>query len=216
MVKLKIFTFNPFAENTYIVWDDTSNEAVIVDPGCSYEEENHQVKNFISTNNISLKYLINTHCHLDHIFGCRFIKNRYNPIYYIPELDLPLLQNAAKQAEIFGINFDKTPEPDNFITEQIPLSIGLTKINFLFTPGHTPGEYCIYFPSEEICLTGDVLFKGNIGRTDLWGGDYEILIESIKQKIFTLPDDTKIYPGHGDKSSLFIEKKENPYLQHIN
>jgi glyoxylase-like metal-dependent hydrolase (beta-lactamase superfamily II) len=111
-----------------------------------------------------------------------------------------------------GVEIEKLPMPDEFITEELMLNIGDTVPEFLFTPGHTPGEYCIYFEKEKFCLTGDVLFKGNIGRTDLWGGDYRILFDSIKQKLFTLPDDTLIYPGHGENSEIGFEKRSNPFL----
>ncbi len=215
MIKLKSFTFNAFAENTYIVWEDETKEAVIIDPGCFYDDEKEELKNFISEHKLIVKFLINTHCHLDHIFGVGFIKNEYKPIYYSPEPDLPLLQNAQKQAKTFGIEMDKIIEPDEFITEDIVLMLGQSKINFLFTPGHSPGEYCIYLPVEKLCVTGDVLFNGGIGRTDLWGGDYDMLMDSIARKLLTLPDETRIYPGHGDKSTIGVEKSENPFLKNF-
>ncbi|MDP2303629.1 MAG: MBL fold metallo-hydrolase [Ignavibacteria bacterium] len=213
MIKIKSFVFSPFSENTYIVWDEESRETAIIDPGTLENYEVEELTNFVRHNNLQVKYLINTHCHLDHIFGNSKIKQIYNPKFYAPELDIPLLQNATKQGSQFGIKFDDSPLPDEYISEELYLSLGIGGFTFLFTPGHTPGEYCIYFKEEKFCITGDVLFLESIGRTDLWGGDYERLIESIKTKLFTLPDETIIYPGHGETSTIGYEKKFNPFLK---
>jgi glyoxylase-like metal-dependent hydrolase (beta-lactamase superfamily II) len=213
MIKIKSFVFSPFSENTYIVWDEESRETAIIDPGTLENYEVEELTNFVRHNNLQVKYLINTHCHLDHIFGNNKIKQIYNPKFYAPELDIPLLQNATKQGAQFGIKFDDSPLPDEYISEELNLSLGIGGFTFLFTPGHTPGEYCIYFKEEKFCITGDVLFLRSIGRTDLWGGDYDRLIESIKTKLFTLPDETIIYPGHGESSSIGYEKKFNPFLK---
>ena len=130
----------------------------------------------------------------------------------MPEKDIPLFEKGVEQAESFGIKMKSSPISDNYFDELLQLFIGKIEINFLFTPGHTLGEYSIFFPSKNICFTGDVLFKESIGRTDLWGGNYEMLLQSIKNKLFTLSDDTTIYPGHGEKSSILYEKKNNPFL----
>ena len=131
----------------------------------------------------------------------------------MPEDDVPLLDMAIAQGKQFGIKVKPSPVPDEFIKESETLNLGNIEMKFLFTPGHTPGEYSIYIPSENICITGDVLFKTSIGRTDLWGGDFEILISSIKTKLLTLPDETIIYPGHGDSSTIGQEKTHNSFLQ---
>ena len=212
MVLVKVFTFNLFAENTFVIWDDETKEAALVDPGNSTKEENKIFTDFISSQNLIIKYLINTHCHIDHILGCSFVKKEYNPLYYAPEKDLLLLDNAHQQAQMFDIKFDKPPKPDQLISEESELSLGKSKLKFLFTPGHTPGEYCLYFEKEKICITGDVLFKEGIGRTDLWGGDYNTLINSIENKLLTLHDEVIIYPGHGDSSTIGYEKQYNPFL----
>jgi hydroxyacylglutathione hydrolase len=212
MVQVKAFTFNLFAENTFIIWDDETNDAAVVDPGISTVKEQKIITDFISFKKITIKYLINTHCHIDHILGCSFIKKKYNSIYYAPEKDLPLLENAQKQAQMFDIIFEEPPKPDKLISEETELSLGNSKIKFLFTPGHTPGEYCLYLEKEKICITGDVLFKEGIGRTDLWGGDYNTLMSSIENKLLSLPDDVKIYPGHGEVSTIGYEKQYNPFL----
>ncbi|MDO8549019.1 MAG: MBL fold metallo-hydrolase [Ignavibacteria bacterium] len=217
MIKIKKFTFSSFAENTYLLWDESSKETMIIDPGCSASYEEKELENFISSNKLSVKYLINTHCHIDHIFGCSFVKEKYKVPYYAPKKDIPLIEHFDKQTEFVEIEATaKPPLPDNFITEDLKLKLGETEPVFLFTPGHTPGEYCIYFPDDKFCITGDVLFQNSIGRTDLWGGDYDALLQSIKTKLLTLPDDTIIYPGHGDESTIGDEKKYNPFLVELN
>ncbi len=211
-MKIKRFTFNPFMENTFVVWDEQSREAAVIDPGMSNEVEELEIKSFIEENSLDIKYLINTHCHIDHILGCRFVKEKYNPVYYIPEKDLPLYDNADKQAEMFGVTMGKLPKIDRYLTEDERIILGSESFSNLFTPGHTPGEFSLYFDESQFCITGDVLFREGIGRTDLYGGDYNTLIESIKTKLFSLPDDILIYPGHGDESTIGYEKLHNPFL----
>ncbi len=217
MIKVKKFTFSSFAENTYLIWDESSKETMIVDPGCSNSYEEKELESFISSNKFSVKYLVNTHCHIDHIFGCAFVKEKYKVPYYAPENDLPLIEHFEKQTEFVEMEATaKPPLPDHYITENLKLKLGKTEPVFIFTPGHTPGEYCIYFPDDKFCITGDVLFQNSIGRTDLWGGDYATILQSIKTKLLTLPDDTIIYPGHGDESTIGEEKKYNPFLAELN
>lgn len=213
MIRIQKFTFNLFSENTFVLWDDESKECAIVDPGCSEHFEEMELDDFVVQNDLVVKYLINTHCHIDHILGCEFVKKKYKPIYFAPELDIPLIKNAGQQAEMVGINYSTSILPDKYLSENLELNIGKYLLKFLFTPGHTPGEFCIYIPEIKSCITGDVLFYDSIGRTDLWGGDYDLLIKSINEKLMTLPDDTKIYPGHGTESLIAREKKLNPFLK---
>jgi hydroxyacylglutathione hydrolase len=212
LIKIKKFKFNLFSENTFVLWDVESKECAIVDPGCSDSSEENELESFIADNNLTVKYLINTHCHIDHILGCEFVKNKFNPIYYAPELDLPLLQNANMQASFVGMDFSISLKPEELLSENQKLFLGKSELNFLFTPGHTPGEFCVYIPQIKSCITGDVLFYDSIGRTDLWGGDYNVLIKSIDEKLLSLPDETIIYPGHGENSTIGREKKSNPFL----
>jgi len=212
MIKVKVFTFNLFNENTIVLWDDETKEAAVIDPGTSTHDEEKMLSDFISSENLEIKYLINTHCHIDHILGCKFVKEKYNPVYYAPEKDIPLLDHAQQQAQMFDIIMEKLPKPDQLIEETTEISIGNSKLKFLFTPGHTPGEICIYLEKENICITGDVLFNESIGRTDLWGGDYDTLIDSIENRLLILPDDVVIYPGHGETSTIGYEKQNNPFL----
>jgi glyoxylase-like metal-dependent hydrolase (beta-lactamase superfamily II) len=212
MIKVKIFVFNPFSENSYIVWDDESFESAVIDPGCSNEKEETELKNFIVNQKLSVKYLINTHCHIDHILGCNFVKREFNPIFLVPEQDIELLETGEQQGSAFGIKLKPIPKPDQLLNENSVLEIGGYEIKILFTPGHTAGEICLYIPEAKICLAGDVLFKGSIGRTDLWGGDLKTLLKSIQLKLLTLPGDTIIYSGHGSETTIEEEIKFNPFL----
>ncbi len=212
MIRIKSFVFNYFAENTIVLWDDDTKDSAVVDPGMSNKEEEKVFDDFLTENKLELKYLINTHCHIDHILGCSHIKSEYSIDYYAPENDIILLKNASTQAEMFGLNLEEPPLPDKVISEDTELRLGNSELIFLFTPGHTPGEFCIYLKEEKICVTGDVLFKEGIGRTDLWGGNYDTLIKSIQTQLFSLPDDVKIYPGHGETSTIGHEKQNNPFL----
>lgn len=212
MLIVKKFVFNIFYENTYVIWDEATKECAVIDAGCSNKAEEGEIETYLNMHELAVKYLINTHCHIDHVIGSKFIKEKYNPLYMIPKLDLPLLERAETQAAAFGLSIEAPPRPDKFITADDTIRIGNSEMKFLDTPGHTPGEVCVYFSKEKFCMTGDVLFQKSIGRTDLWGANYESLINSINTQLLTLPDDTLIYPGHGDCSKIGIEKKENPFL----
>lgn len=213
MLNIQRFVFNPFMENTYLIWDDYSKNAAIIDPGCFNKTENEKVKSFIQRNKLNLLYLINTHCHIDHIFGNAFIKETFDCKFIAPELDVFLLDMMIDQASNYGVDFTPSPKPDEFISEDIELEIGLFDGTFIFTPGHSPGGYSLYFEEPQICFTGDTLFKENIGRTDLWGGDYDQLIDSIKNKILVLPPEVKIFPGHENSSTIGNEIMNNPFLK---
>lgn len=211
-MKIQKFAFSPFQENTYIVWDEETNESIIIDPSCLSENEEKTLQNFISENDLVVKYLFNTHGHLDHIFGNAFVIKTYNPIHYGPEKDLPLFDRAKEQAEGFGLTMKQPPKPTKYFSEVVKIKFANQDISLIFTPGHTPGEFCIYFQNENVCFTGDVLFKESIGRTDLWGGDFNVLMDSINLKLLTLPEETIIYPGHGESSTIKYELINNPFL----
>lgn len=208
-MQIKQFVFSPFAVNTYLLWDNETRETAIVDPACLHKEEEFQLLNFIKENKLTIKYLLNTHGHIDHIFGNKFVYENFSPQYFAPEKDLFLFTSAVQYANQFGIKINTVPLPENYLTEERRLFIGRTELKCLFTPGHTPGEYSFYFPSENICFTGDVLFKNGIGRTDFEGGNYSVLISSIKNKLFTLPEITKVYAGHGEFTTIGEEKTNN-------
>ena len=213
MLKIQKFVFNPFSENTYIVWDDNSKNGAIIDPGCNDDNEREAVDNFIRSNLLNLKFLINTHCHIDHIFGNAYIKKNYGVKFLAPEKDVPLLDMMMNVAKMYAVELVPSPPPDELIFDEQKFLLGKTEGKFLFTPGHSPGEVCLYFEKDKICFTGDVLFNKNIGRTDLPGGNYDVLIDSIENKLFTLPDDVTIYPGHGAASTIGDEKKNNPFFR---
>lgn len=212
MLKIMTFVFNPFSENTYLIWDDESKEAAVIDPGFHVEEEEKQFDDFVSGNNLKLKYLVNTHGHIDHVLGNAYVKKNYEVEYITPEKDVFMINMLKQQGETFGIDVNESPVADAFITEEFELRLGETNGKFLFTPGHSPGEYCLYFAEDKICFTGDVLFREGIGRYDLWGGNEKVLMDSIKTKLMTLPEDVTIYPGHGGSSTIGHEMKNNPYL----
>lgn len=212
MFKIEKFTFNIFSVNTYLLWNSDSKTGCVIDPGCSNMDEENMLSTFIENNEIRIKYLINTHCHIDHILGNDFIKEKYNSVFLAPEKEVFLIDMMDEQAGLFGIDYKLSPNPDNFINTGYELDLDGIENKFLFTPGHSPGEYSVYFPNDKICICGDVIFKEGIGRYDLWGADYNDLINSINTEILSLPDETVLYPGHGPETTVGYEKQNNPFL----
>jgi len=215
MLNIKLFEFNPFNENTYLIWDESTKDAAVIDPGCYDDFEQEELKSFIEKEKLNVILLLNTHCHIDHILGVPFVRKNFRTKYLIPEKDLPLLNNSHSQAQLFGFDFEPISDYDEFISEDKTIKIGNEELIPLFTPGHTPGEFCFYSSKNNLCFTGDVLFHQSIGRTDLWGGNYDILIGSIKDKLLVLPEETKIFPGHGIDSTIGKELKQNPFLMNL-
>lgn len=213
MLKIERFVFSVFAENTYVIWDETSLEAAIVDPGCNNFDEENILKKFIESKNLTVKYLLITHCHIDHIFGCKFVKDSFNCEMLVPQKDEYLIDLMVDVAKGYGVDFKPSPKADGYLTEETPIKLGQEDIKILSTPGHSPGEVCLYSNDANICITGDVLFKESIGRTDLWEGNLDTLLDSIKNKLLFLPDETVIYPGHGEASTIGDEKMFNPFLK---
>ena len=212
MIKIKHFTFNPFQENTYIAYDETT-ECIIVDPGCYDETENTILKNFIEQNVLKPVALVNTHCHLDHVFGNKFIADTYNLSPIMHRLDLPMLEYAPLAARQYELDLEELPEVTNFVEEGDVLKFGASEFEILFTPGHAPGHICLVNKTENIMLSADVLFHLSIGRTDLPMGDHETLLRSIKEKLLVLNDKMIVFPGHGPKTNIGFERKNNPFLQ---
>jgi glyoxylase-like metal-dependent hydrolase (beta-lactamase superfamily II) len=210
MLQIRSFTFNPFAENTYIVFDETS-EALIIDPGCSDRDEEAYLADFIARNNLLVKKLINTHCHIDHVLGNFFIKSKYNVPLFIHALEEPLLKAVKAYAPNYGFPQYQETQPDGFIKEGDKLSVGNHEFTVLFVPGHSPGHIALYHHDSKSLIGGDVLFENSIGRTDLPGGDYDTLIESIQAKLFQLPDEVTVYCGHGPSTTIGHEKRINPF-----
>lgn len=208
MMKIVKFQFNMFGENCYVVYDPASRQAMVVDPGMLTENERQAIDGFIAREQLTVKYLVNTHLHLDHAFGNAHIYNKYGVKTRAHSADIPLGSNLRRQAEQFGI-FDAQigeigeVEP---LKEGDILTLGNDKIKIIHTPGHTPGGIALYAPTDGWVITGDSLFAdGGIGRTDLPGGNHQQLIDSLKTKLFTLPGETKIIPGHGPVSTIADE-----------
>ena len=206
------FTMNPIQENTYLVTDENKN-AVIIDPGCYFEEERQLMKNYIRKNGLQIKAILNTHAHLDHIMGNAFMKREYEVDIYLHEKDLPTLKMAEMSAQMYGLDaFDPSPQPDVLIKEGEILTFGDISFQVIFGPGHAPGHVAFYNEKEGVIINGDILFKGSYGRVDLPGGSFTDLKHTIKQKMFALPDETLVYTGHGEETTIGEEKKNNPIL----
>jgi hydroxyacylglutathione hydrolase len=209
MLKIKSFTFNPFQENTYVLSE--GNDAVVIDSGNSDKNETAALDNYISEEKLVIKYLLNTHCHIDHVLGNYHVKEKYNVPFMIHEKDLPVLRSVKSYAPNYGFPLYSECLPDSFLKEGDEINFGVAKMKVLFVPGHAPGHIAFYFEKEKKLISGDVLFRSSIGRTDLPGGNFETLILSIHQKLFTLPDDVTVYSGHGPTTTLGEEKVSNPF-----
>ncbi len=210
MVKVKSFEFNPFGENTYVISDDTK-EAVIIDPGCYETNEKKELDDFIKSEQLNVVLLLNTHCHIDHVLGNDHIKSKYNIPFLIHEKERHMLRAVNAYAPNYGFHAYREIQPDKLIDERDEITWGNSRMNILLLPGHSPGHLGFYHPDQKILIVGDVLFNGSIGRTDLPGGDMTTLISSIRQKLFALPDEVIVYPGHGPTTTLGKEKKTNPF-----
>lgn len=212
-MKVSRFTFNMFGVNTYILWDDISREALIVDPGMINEKEQKEIKAFLDANNLNLKHLINTHMHIDHAFGISYVKENYNLKLECNLEDQFLAQRLNEQANMFGLPIPMSDlQIDKDLKDGKKIQLGDEHISILHVPGHSPGSVVLYAPQSNIIISGDVLFNTSIGRTDLPGGNYAQLINAINNKLMTLPDDVIVYPGHGPETSIGYEKQNNPYL----
>ena len=212
-MKIEKLTFNDFMENTFIVYDQTK-ECIIIDPGCYSQEEKDKLLSFIKSNKLKPTLLINTHCHIDHIFGNNFVNKIWDIELAINKLDLEILNSAHLVAQSYGFNnYEPSPLPSKYIKEGDFITFGQSKLKIIFTPGHAPGHISLYSQKDNFIISGDVLFMNSIGRTDLPGGDYEILIKTIKTKLLTLPEKTKVYCGHGPDTTIDNEKKNNPFLK---
>jgi hydroxyacylglutathione hydrolase len=207
------FTFNPFQENTYILHDETK-ECIIIDPGCFTQNEKDQLVDFIEKNNLKPVRLINTHCHLDHIFGNRFVAEKYNLELEIHRGEIPVLEAAPMISQNYGIPFpEPSPAATKFIEEGDIIKFGNTELETLFTPGHSPASISFFCKKDKYLIAGDVLFRESIGRTDLPGGDFATLIGVIKNKFLPLGDDVTVYSGHMEATTIGHERQFNSFLQ---
>jgi len=210
VITIQSFVFNAFQENTYIISDDTK-ECAIVDPGCYEEHEKKELSDYILENQLSVKMLLNTHCHIDHILGNEFVKQKYGSKLYLHKTEVFVLNAQKILAAHYGFNLYQPATPDNYLNEGDLIEFGTQKFSVLFVPGHSPGHIAFYNEKEKVVLAGDVLFLNSVGRTDLPGGNHNTLIESIHKKLFTLPDDVTVYPGHGGETTIGLEKRTNPF-----
>jgi len=211
MLTTKVFSFSPIQENTYIVYNE-QKDCCIIDPGCYFPAEEDTLKQFIMDEQLKPKYLLNTHCHLDHVFGNRFVHETWQLPLYLHPKEVLVLEYAPKSGERWNLPFRNYEGPFNFLKEGDIITIGNDKLEVLFAPGHSPGHICFYCRDQQFVIGGDVLFKMSIGRTDLPGGDHALLLKNIREKLFVLPDEVKIYPGHGEPTTIGFEKRHNPFL----
>lgn len=212
MSHIAAFTFNPFQENTYVVYDD-SGECVIIDPGCYNQQERNELSAFIAEKNLNPVMLINTHCHVDHVLGNKFVADTYQVPLKMHRADIPVLEAVPSYARSFGFEVDPSPVADEYFDEGDTIEFGDTKFDIYFTPGHCPGHVVLHNAADKYVIGGDVLFAGSIGRTDLPGGDFDTLERSIKEKLYVLPDETVVYSGHGPKTTIGREKVSNPFVR---
>lgn len=212
-MKISRFIFNMFGENCYVAYDEASRQAMVIDPGMIDHVECDAITEFIDRNHLTVTHLVNTHMHLDHIFGDNFIKNRYGVKIECSKADAAMGENLAQMVSRFGIRAKIEPVvADVFLKTGDEISIGDEKVKVIAVPGHSPGSIALYAPESGVVFTGDALFAGSIGRTDLEGGNHSQLIDSIRRNLLTLPDDTIVLPGHGGETTIAREKAANPFL----
>lgn len=212
-MKYKVFTCNPFQENAYLLWDETNN-AILVDPGMSNDLELKELTEFITNNNLLLNKIVNTHCHVDHVFGVQQVIDLYKVPFLARSEELPNVKRFMQHASIFGVKpkFD-CPEPTEFLDDEKQVHFGNTVLDLLFVPGHSPGHIALYNQKDGLLVGGDVLFDGSIGRTDLPGGDFNTLEKSIKNEFYKLPDSTVVLAGHMNSTTIGKEKSTNPMVR---
>lgn len=212
MLTVRSFTFSPIEENTYILYNE-NNHCCIIDPGCYFPEEREELKTGILKTTLKPVLLLNTHCHLDHVFGNKFIHDTWQLPLHIHEKEKPVLDFAPASGQLWQLPFDTYDGPLVYLKPGEKIKIDDDELEILFAPGHSPGHVCFYHEAGGFVIGGDVLFNGSIGRTDLPGGDFKTLINSIQTQLFTLPDDTKVYPGHGPMTTIGFEKMNNPFVK---
>ncbi len=213
-MKLRVHTlpYNPFQENTYIVSDER-NHAVIIDPGCYTSEEKNHLKATVADLGLKIVALLNTHCHIDHVLGNAFVKRQYKVPFYMHKDELPTLNAVPNYAHLYGFEgYELSPQPEHLVEDGQELRFGDMAFKVIFGPGHAPGHIAFYNAENNILLGGDILFKGSFGRVDLPGGDLETLKKTIHERMFTLPSETIVYPGHGPSTTIGEEKTSNYIL----
>ena len=211
MLKVKSFVFSPIQENTYLLYNEF-NACAIIDPGCYFPEEQDELKAFITQSGLKPLMLLNTHCHLDHVFGNKFVAEAFGLRLQIHEKEKAMLDFAPASGLMYNMPFDNYTGELSFLKEGDKIKLGEDELQVIEAPGHSPGHVCFYCAGQNFIISGDVLFNRSIGRTDLPGGDHESLLKNIREKLFVLPDETVVYSGHGPATTIGEEKRENPFL----
>ncbi|MDF0718671.1 MBL fold metallo-hydrolase [Kaistella sp. PBT33-4] len=212
MLHIKSFVFNPFSENTYIIYNN-ERHAFIVDPGNFSDAETQQLQNFIGENGLTVQNILLTHAHIDHVLGLQWAHDTYKVPVMLHEIEKEILDRNPMDANRFGFFFKPFSGEIKFLNEKEMISLGEDQLEVFHVPGHSPGSVAYYSKESGLTLSGDVLFEGSIGRTDLYKGNHEQLIASVSKKLFTLPDDTKVYSGHGNPTTIGFEKQYNPFFR---
>jgi len=211
MFQIKIFTFSPIQENTYVLYNE-SKEAIIIDPGCYFTAEEETLKAFLSDNQLKPVLLLNTHCHLDHVFGNNWVHKQYGlELHFHPD-DEKMLLYAPESGKMWGMEFTNYSGPFHYLSENQVITLGDDSLTIFHTPGHSPGSVSFYCAKQNFIISGDVLFKESVGRTDLPGGNFDVLANSIRTKLFVLPGETKVYSGHGEPTTIQHENDNNPFV----
>lgn len=212
MLQVHTFTFNALAEHTYVIYDET-RQCAIIDPGCYEPHEQAALSRCIDQNGLQVTHLINTHAHIDHVLGNRYVIDTYNVPLALHPVDVPLLQAAVEYAPQYGFLAYEPAKATVMLTPNEAIQVGDTPLRILHVPGHSPGHIALYSAQDRVCFSGDVLFQGSIGRTDLPGGDHATLLKSIQEQLLPLGDEVVIYPGHGPTTTIGAEKNNNPFLK---
>lgn len=212
MLAVKSFTFSPVQENTYILYND-KKQCCIIDPGCYFPAERAELKTGIEKTGLHPVLLLNTHCHLDHVFGNKFVHETWGLPLHLHAKEKPVLDFAPQAGQMWQLPFDNYEGPLHFLQEGNTIDIDGDELEIRWVPGHSPGSVAFYYKEGGFIIGGDVLFRQSIGRTDLPGGDYDTLVQSIHTQFFTLPDDTKVYSGHGPVTTIGFEKRNNPFVK---
>ncbi len=208
---VKVFVFNAFFENTLVVYEGT--DAVIVDPGCYDDREFDALLAFINAEHLKVHAILNTHCHIDHVLGNSRLKRKLNLPLWIPEKEKENFKSVEVYAPMYGIQHYEAADADHWMAEGEELNFGQLAFKILEVPGHSPGHQVFYQDEEHLLIGGDVLFQGSIGRTDLPGGNHDLLLGQIQSKLYVLPDKTVVYPGHGPDTTIGHEKAHNPFVR---
>ena len=211
MLTIKTFVFSPIQENTYVIYNE-SRDCFIIDPGCYDDDEKEALRSFIENKSLNVKLLLNTHCHLDHVCGNAFVASQYGLELYMHREENQVLDFAPAAGLMYNLPFENYTGERKYLEDGDTITLGTSSFEVIFTPGHSPGSISFYCAKEQLLISGDVLFNRSIGRSDLPGGNQTVLLNSIRTRLFVLPEDTQVFSGHGPVTTIGEEKRENPFL----